>query len=198
MQKSGIVGLIFIGHSFLIAHTAFCGATNTTATLLTSASIPSALTLNVTIIDPVTQAAVPTMDFGELERAGEEFRSAKFFKVLLEVDTVGDPLSLTQVGSALTRAGGSETIPSGAYIADPTYNEAENSGKPQATGSQLGTRQSVVGTNEIYSDPNGAKRTLTIFYHLSGDPATGGAEVIPLDQKSGSYSGSIQFTLTST
>ena len=172
-------------------------AISTNATLLTSANVPSALTLNVTIIDQTTQSAVPTMDFGDLERVGDEFRSLKLFKVLLEVDTVGDALHVTQIGTPLTRAGGSETIPNGAYISDPKYIDTDNAGKGQPPGSHLDVTQSVVGTRELYSDPAGLRRTLSIFYRLSGDPATGGTQLIPLDQKSGSYSGSIQFTLTS-
>lgn len=198
MTRREIYGSLFMFVvSLLASPEAGAGAISTNATLLTSATVPSALTLNVTVIDQVTQSAVPTMDFGDLERVGDEFRSGKLFKVLLEVDTVGDPLHVTQVGSALTRVGGSETIPNGAYIADPTYNEADNDGKPQPPSSHLDVRQTVVGTHEIYSDTAGSKRTLAIFYRLSGDPVTGGTAIIPLDQKSGAYSGTIQFTLIS-
>ena len=172
-------------------------ATTTSTTVLTSATVPSALTLNVTIIDELDQAVVPTMDFGALERVNDEFRSSKFFKVLLEVDTVGSPLHVTQIGSPLTRSGGSETMPNGAYIVEPTYSEADNDGKPKPTGAFIGARQTAVDTQEIYSDPAGSRRSITLFFRLSGDPSTGGTQIIPLDQKSGAYSGTIQFTLTS-
>ena len=197
-NKILVAGVFFLQVFSFYSPEGRTATSSSTGAVTISASVPSALTLNLTIIDPLTQSAVPTMDFNELERVGEEFRAAKFFKVFLEVDTVGDPLTLTQVGTPITRTGGSETIPSGAYVVDPTYSEADNNGKAQAPGSQLAARQSVVGTHEIYNDPNGAKRTLTIFYYLSGDPATGGTQIIPLDQKSGAYSGSIQFTLTSS
>ena len=197
MNKTVFAGLLLL-LGFSVASSESRAGSATTGAVTIAAVVPPALTLNVTIIDQVTQAAVPTMDFGELERTGDEFRAAKFFKVFLEVDTVGDPLNLTQIGTPLTRSGGSETIPNGAYIAEPTYNETDNGGKPQPPGAHLDIRRTVVGTHEIYTDPAGSKRTLSIFYRLSGDPATGGTQIIPLDQKSGAYSGTIQFTLTSS
>ena len=172
-------------------------ASTSTGAVSISASIPSGITLNVTILDQLTQTAKPTLDFGELVRVGNEFRSETFFKVLVEVDTVGSSFHLVQVGTPLVRNGGSETMPSGAYIVEPIYQDTQNDGKPQPTGSTIGKRQSVVGTQELYTDPTGSKRVLTAIYHLSGDPITGGKEIIPLDQKSGSYSGTIQYTLTS-
>lgn len=195
--KIAFSGTLVLLAGFLLNPAGNAASSTSSGAVNIAASIPSGLTLNVTIVDQVTQSVVPTMNFGELERVGDEFRAAKFFKVLLEVDTVGDPLHVTQVGSALARAGGSETIPSGAYIAEPTYSESDNEGKPQPAGANLDARRSVVGTNEIYSDTSGAKRFISVFYRLSGDPATGGTAAIPLDQKSGSYSGMIQYTLTS-
>jgi len=197
-QRRGFYGLVFfLGLSLLVPKETAASVTKNVS-VLTSATVPAALTLNVTIIDQTTNSAVPTMDFGELQRVGDEFRSATYFKVLLKVDTVGDPLNVTQIGSPLTRAGGVETIPSGAYIAEPTYSDTDNGGKSQPAGSHLDIRRTVAGTHDIYSDSSGSKRFISIFYRLSGDPATGGTEVIPLDQKSGAYSGTVQFTLTSS
>lgn len=198
----GNIRAVFFGFFFLLGFLspvpkeAVAGVT-TNAVLLTSATVPSNLTLNLEIIDETTQAAVPTMNFGDLERVGNEFRSTKLFRILLNVDTVGDPLVVTQIGSPLVRTGGFEIIPSGAYIVEPTYSEEDNNGKTLPGTAIVGARTSVVGTHETYSDTAGSKRTVSIFYRLSGDPATGGTEIIPLDQKSGAYTGTVQFTLVS-
>ena len=164
--------------------------------IIVAAEIPSGLTLELTIIDQLSGAAVPSLDFGDLVRVGDEFRSSKFFKVFLKVNSVGDSFELTQNGTALTRAGGAETLPSGAYIVKPIYEAADNNGTAQPSGAAIGNTGTAVGNKILYTDPTGTGGVVTLTYTLSGDPNTGATEKILLNQKSGAYAGTVQFTLT--
>lgn len=175
-----------------------CADTVSGGPIHVSASIPTGLTLEMKIVDQVNGSQMPSLDFGELVRTGEEFRAARFFKVFLNENAAGDPFTLTQIGTPLTRNGGSETIPNGAFIVQPAYAEADNSGNAQPAGSTIGSIGTAVGTRTLFTDATGSSRVITLIYTLSGDPNTGATEVIPLSQKSGSYSGTIQFTLTTT
>ncbi len=189
--------LIFIFFLFLAAPIRLAEAASAThGPINVGADIPSGLTLELTIIDQLSGAVVPSLDFGDLIRVGDEFRSSKFFKVLLEVNSVGDPFELTQNGTPLARAGGSETLPPGAYMVQPSFVPADNSGATQPSGSSIGTASSAVGNKLLFSDPSGTGGVLTLVYTLSGDPNTGATEKIFLNQKSGSYAGTVQFTLT--
>ena len=161
-----------------------------------SAVVPAGLMLELTIIDQLTNAEVPSMDFGELVRNGDEFRAARFFKVLLNTNVAGESYQLTQNATPLTRNGGAETIPEGAFIVKPAYVETDNFGLTLPIGSSVGAVASAIGTRPLFSDPTGSSRVLSLTYTLSGDPNTGATEVIALSQKSGSYSGTVQFTLT--
>ena len=161
-----------------------------------SASVPSGLALDLKIVDQVSAAQVPSMDFGELVRMNSEFRAGTFFKVYLTANAAGNSFVLTQTGTSLTRNGGPETIPNGAYIVKPEYVDSDNSGAAQPVSSTVGNRGSATGTRTLYTDPTGSSRIITLTYTLSGDPNTGATEIIPLSQKSGSYSGTVQFTLT--
>ena len=164
--------------------------------IIVSASVPQGLTLELEIVDQLSGAQRPSLDFEELIRVGNELRSARFFKVFLKVNAAGDPMELTQIGTPLTRNSGPEAIPNGAYIVKPEYIEADNAGATQPTGSTLGAIGTAVGARLLFSDPAGSSRVITAIYTLSGDPNTGATDVIPLSQKGGSYSGTIQFTLT--
>ena len=190
--------------AFLIASffTTFIFLTGVHATLISSepihvsASIPSGLTLEFRIVDQVNGSQVPSLDFGDLVRTSDEFRAARFFKVYLTANAASDSFTLTQVGTLLARTGGSETIPTGAFIVKPEYVESDNAGAAQPIGSTVGARNSAVGTRTLYTDPTGSSRILTLTYTLSGDPNTGATEIIPLSQKSGPYTSTVQFTLT--
>ena len=177
------------------ANTAFAD-TSASGPLDVKASIPAGLTLEATVIDQLINAVVPSLDFSELVRVGNEFRSKTFFKVYLRINSVGDPCTLSQNGTDLVRQSGAEIMPRGAYTVLPEYIEGDNSGQPQPPGSSLGVRGTVVGPRLLYTDPTGSDRVITSTYTLTGDPNTGATEVITLDQKSGNYSGTVQFTLT--
>ena len=189
--------LIFALFLFLAAPVRVAEAASATqGPINVAADIPSGLTLELTIIDQLSGAVAPSLDFGDLVRVGDEFRSSKFFKVLLKVNSVGDPFELTQNGTPLTRTGGSETLPSGAYMVQPSFVPGDNSGAAQPSGSSIGTAGTAVGNKLLFSDPSGTGGVLTLSYTLSGDPNTGATEKILLNQKSGAYAGTVQFTLT--
>ena len=163
-----------------------------------SATVPSGITLELTIVDQLTGSQMPSLDFGELVRIGDEFRAATFFKIFVKANAAGDPYELVQIGTPLTRSGGTETVPGGSYIVKPEYIESDNLGAAQPLGSAVGARGTTVGARTLFTDPTGSSRILTLTYTLSGDPNTGATELISLDQKSGAYTGTIQFTLTTT
>ena len=161
-----------------------------------SAEIPSELMLEMRIVDQLTKGQVPSMDFGELQRTGDEFRAKTYFNVYLTVNSVGVSSELTQVGTLLTRVSGNETMPSGAYMMKPFYEESQNNGLAIPVGARVAAAGRVAETRSVYSDTNGESRTITVSYTLTGDPQTAATQVIPISQKSGSYSGTITFTLT--
>lgn len=166
------------------------------AAITAKASINSSLTLDVVVEDQLSSAITPSLDFGNLIRVNDEFRSQTFYKVYLTINSVGDPCELSQLGTFLSRTGGGEIIPSGVYIVKPEYDAGQNSSKAQPAGSQVGSRGTAVGTRVLFTDPTGSDRTITATYTLSGDSNLGATETIPLSQKSGSYNGTIQYTLT--
>ncbi len=166
-----------------------------------SARVPSALTLNIRIIDEYNNKEKPSIDFGELERIGDEFRAKVTYKVLIDVNANGDGYEVRQLGSQLIRNGGSEAIPNNTYICRPLYQESENiysdptdAGLPPTA--KVGEWGTTIGDKLLFDNPGGKRRTITTRYTLSGDPNTGASDIIPISQKSGSYSGTIQFTLT--
>ena len=181
---------VFLTASSARAISADSGAINVSAT------VPSGLTLEMRIVDQKDNAERPSLNFGELLRTDDDFRAPTFYKVFLTVSGAGDPFELTQTGTLLTRNDGAQTLPPGAYFVKPLYEESSNSGVELPLGSQVGRTGSAVGSRVLYTDPTGSFRVITAVYTLTGDPATEATERIPLSQKSGIYSGTIQFTLT--
>ena len=183
----------------LLAFPAVTTATNITAgPINVSAEIPSGLALELTIIDQLTGAIVPSMDFGELARFNDEYRATRFFDVLLKVNTAGNAYELTQLSTPLTLTSGSETIPNGAFFVKPFYDAADNAGNALPTGATLGVAGSAVTTQSVYKDPTGSARIVRLQYTLTGDPMTGATQPILVGQKSGSYRATVLYTLTTT
>ncbi len=187
--------LFFLALSFTIGARA---ANLTAGPLNVSAEIPSGLALQLTIIDQLTGAQVPSLDFGELSRVQDEYRAQRFFNVLLKINTAGNPYALTQLSTPLTRTGGSEALPDGAFYVKPIYDSDDNAGLLPPSGSSLGVAGSAVGSRPLFNDPTGSTITVRLRYTLSGDPITGATQAIPLSQKSGAYAATVQFTLTTT
>jgi hypothetical protein len=170
----------------------------TAGPVIVAAEIPSGLALKLTVVDQLTGSAVPSLDFGILARSENDYRAERFFNVLLNVNTAGSAYELTQISTPLTRTGGSETIPSGAFFVKPIYESEDNAGLSLPLGANLGVAGSAVGSRLLFSDPTGSARSFRSRYTLSGDPITGATETIPLSQKSGAYAATVQFTLTVT
>ncbi|MBI4353499.1 MAG: hypothetical protein HY593_06225 [Candidatus Omnitrophica bacterium] len=161
-----------------------------------SATVSSSLSLNVKVVDQATNQEVSSLDFGQLKEEKTQSLAQTSFKVLIKVGPGNGSLQLTQTGTPLTHEAGSAVIPEGAFAVKPTYDAADNSGASQPEGSTVGAAGTAVGTRTLYSDPTGSERVVTLLYTLSGDPSAGAAEVIPAEQKSGAYSGAVQFTVT--
>ena len=192
MSKASSNSKIISGAFFLLCAALYFApgaraATLTAGPINVSAEIPSGLALELTIIDQLTGSKVPSMDFGELSRFNDEYRATRFFNILLKVNTAGNSYELAQLSTPLTRSGGSETIPNGAFFVKPLYEAADNSGNVLPGGSVLGVPGTAVATQPVFKDPTGSARTVRLQYTLTGDPVTGATQNIPLGQKSGSY-----------
>jgi hypothetical protein len=191
-----VLGALFVS---MLAFAALARAASISAgPVSVFAEIPSGLVMELTIIDQLTGATVPSMDFGELSQVDDEYRATRFFNVLLKISTAGNSYELTQLSTPLTRSGGTETIPNGAFFVKPFYEEADNAGFAFPSGASLGPAGTAVATQAVFKDPTGSGRTVRLQYTLTGDPATGATQNIPFGQKSGSYAATVQFTLTTT
>lgn len=163
-----------------------------------SADIPSGFSMQLTIVDQLTGATVPSMDFGELSRVNDEYRATRFFHVFLKINTAGNGYELTQLSTPLTRSGSADTLPNGAFFVKPFFESADNGGVSAPAGATLGAVGTAVATQLIFKDPTGSTGVVRLRYTLTGDPALGATQVIPVGQKSGSYAATVQFTLTTT
>lgn len=191
-QTITAVLVLILAAPFLYAASISKGPVNVKAT------VPSGITLQMRIVDQLTGAEVPSMDFGDLGQVNEEYRAAHFFKVYLTVNAGSTSFDLTQNATDLLRSGGAEVIPSGAYMMKPEYIESDNDNLPKPPSAAPGQRTTAVGNHLLFRDPTGLTRVVTTTYTLSGDPATGATSIITLGQKSGSYNGTVQYTLTTS
>ena len=158
-----------------------------------SAEVQSSVTLQLTVVDQQTGAEVSSLDFGELNRVGNQFLATKVFKVEARILTSGRPYELVQTSTPLARVGGSEVIPPTAFVSKPFYDASYNAGAALSPGARLGSSAPVGGSQRVLADPTGTAQSVHILYSLSTDPT---APAIPLNQKSGAYTGTVQYTLT--
>jgi hypothetical protein len=183
--------------SIFLFTTATAHASSTSAPqIYISADIATELTLELIAMDENTHTTMSSLDFGQLLRTDTDLRSSKVCKVLLKVSGTGVPLELVQIASDLAVRGNTDVIPKGAFMMRPAYLAADNGGVGMPPGSQVAGASSVYGRQLLYRDPTGSSRIISVFYTLSGDPSTGASASIPLEQKTGDYSGNIQYTLT--
>ena len=169
-----------------------------------SASVQSALNLQVTITETVngTQSSTPlsAMNFGQLtanQFGGMDPASGRFFTVYLTGQTQTLPYVISQTGAALSN--GATTLPTGAQFVVPVYNPSDNGNATLPAGAVLGTNGTWVATNKTLYDSentNAQARTIQAQYYLRGDPALGAGNFIPSSQASGNYTGQITYTIT--
>ena len=177
-----VVALLFTGRD-----TRAAGAS--LGPLTTVAVVPSTLSLDMTILDAAGSQA-SSLDFGQLSRTADTFGSNRLFRVVLSVSGQGVSYEIRQDVSPFTRNGGNEAIPEAAFLVRPLYLESENSGLSIPSGAQLAPEGPASGTRTLFSDPTGSSRTISLAYSM--------ASGVPFGLPSGSYTGTLQFTLVST
>ncbi len=176
----------------------FCEAAGLNADpIQTTASVSNQLTLNVRIFDGASGAEIPSLDFGELQISGDELKSNRYFKVLLQASAQGESYEITHQASDFVRSGGTETIPAGALAVEPYYSAAENGGAAIPLGAKIASSGPAKNVPVVFSDPSGSSRVISMLYTLSSKTA-GSTEKIPVNQRSGAYSGTIRYTLTTS
>lgn len=173
-------------------------AATQSATVSVSAQIQSALTFDVKLysVNPTTfaETATASMAFGELKKNGfGGLDAAQYFKVYLTANSQGLPYTITQNGTTVSN--GTATLPNNACKVTPSYESGSNGGA--ALVGTVGTAGTWVGNRTLYtSNSSGAVRTINAYYGLVGDPAQGAGNFVPENQASGTYSGTVVFTVT--
>lgn len=161
-------------------------------------------------------AEVQSMDFGTLveKTFTDPNNPAKVYKSLrsdttgstgtaailawITANTHGNPYVVSQSGTALTNGG--NMIPAGCCTVVPVYNATDNGGAAQPGGSKVGDKGTwVMPDKPLYTSESGSAqmRTISCFYSITDDPATGATAACPIGQPVGIYSGTVTFTVTS-
>ena len=177
-------------------------AATTSSQVTASASVQSAFALDMVIVqnDAGATSNVSALNFGQLANNGAGgLTSTRFFTVYLSAKTQTQPYNILQTGQSMTN--GTVTLPNNAQRVTPVYVPVDNGGATLPTGAAIGTQGTWVVTNKIIYDSENSlaqDRTVQAVYGLIGDSALGAGNFIPSNQPSGSYSGNITFTLTTT
>ena len=178
-------------------------AVTDTAAINVSASVASNfdLTLNIfefendTIGPSATQMSFGTLaDFSPAVGTLNSVNSGTAAFVVFATAVANDaalttPYTITLTGTAMTRTGGSETLPNASLRFTPVYNTADNGGV--ANDGTLGSATSWVGTNvPVYtSAASRPTRTVQVYHAITN---------VPTSQTSGAYTGTITYTLTAS
>jgi hypothetical protein len=204
MKKITLFAMLLVAMSMFVSPVAMA-ATASTPTITTSASVPSALTLGVTLRkNDSAGAIITTMDFGNLVDIGTgTLRSSPTgttgtgaVAAFITANSQGLPYTITSTGTALSN--GTTTLPSGALTVVPGYAAADNGGAALPTGAVVGSAGSWVGTRTLYTSESGtaAIRTIQAGYSVTDSPAAGSTAVVPLNQAAGTYNGTVVITVT--
>ena len=181
-------------------------ASTSTAPITTSATVLSALTLNVTLRkNSSTGAVITAMDFGTLNNslATGTLRSTTTGSTgtgnataMISANSQSLPYTITQSGTVLSN--GSTTLPNGALTVVPVYASADNGGASLPAGAVLGTAGTWIGSRTLYTSEAGpaAIRTIQAVYSVTDDPAAGSTAGVPLNQAPGTYTGTVTITVT--
>ena len=181
-------------------------ATVSSSPVPVSASVDGALSMTMTMKkNDFNGATVTSMDFGRLVDIGTgTLRSSSTsttgtgaVDVFLSANSHGLPYTITQTGTALSN--GSVNLPAGACVVTPVYAAPDNGGASMPPGAVLGPKESWVANNKVlYTSESGtaAMRTIEAFYSITDDPAAGSTASVPPNQPSGTYTGTVTFTVT--
>lgn len=192
----------------LTASPAMAVSTSTTPTQIT-ATVDQVLALDVKIFERQGSSnvgPVTAMNHGTLVRSTNATTGAanalrgKEFRIFAGMNTSGRQYQLTQTHAGLSS--GTNTLPNAMVVAGAVAS-SDGSGTDNITGDILTTARSARGTDVVIytSNSQGQAATAEIVYGLSGGNADGSApfagwQPIPPDQASGTYSGTVTFTLT--
>lgn len=173
-------------------------ATVTAPTINVTLSVLDAFQLIVDVRreNPPTFTDVPDtqMAFGNLIVGGGTLVAAEGRVAFINViSNAGTQYTLNANGTALTRVGGTETIPNGAYVSNVNKSDVTKPGtvnRPQGTG---------VGSFVIFtSDATGSQTQLEDHRTIANDPALGvpAGVFVPQSQRQGDYAGTLIYSAT--
>lgn len=205
-MKKLIAVLVLIA---IAGSTSICPAA-TTASVGVQATVPQQLELTSWIryaapgVDPYGTGSgdATSLDFGTLTFDDEYgvWTAGKYFTVFLLATSSGRPYRIQQTNTGF--AAGSTNL-SNSLIMTPDYQEGDEivSGTEQGSmpsGDSIGSKTLALGTNKvIYNGNSGLTRIVRAYYGLatgeSGEPS--GSEPITGDQVSGTYSGTVTFSV---
>ncbi len=153
------------------------------------AVVQGQLSLDMTLLD-ASGSPASSLDFGPLSKSTDTFGSNRLFRVILRVNSQGVSYQIRQDTSPFTRSGGNEMIPNDAFLVKPLYSESENFGLSIPPGAELAAEGPAFGSRAIFKDPSGSSRSISLVYSMENG--------VPSDLPSGSYTGTLQFTLVTT
>lgn len=172
--------------------------TSTTTPILTIAEVPTSFTINLSVQDAATGQSLPNMDFGKLSQDNSALVPERQLKVLASVNAAGMPYDLSQNSSSLVRQQGMEEISNDALVVRPVYEESVNGGQNLPAGAKVAAVGTGSTVRNLYTDPTGQPRVISIYYSIAGENSqVAQSKPLSSDQRSGSYTGQVQFTLTS-
>jgi len=204
--KKLIVILVLIS---LVGSANICSA-GTTASVGVQATVPQQLELSSWIryappgVDPYGSGSgdATSLDFGTLvfDDTYNLWTASKYFTVFLLATSSGRPYRIEQTNTGF--ALGSTTLDNN-LIVTPDYQSGDEivSGTSQGaipSGDSFGTKSLALGTNKvIYNGTSGLARIARAYYGLAtGEPGEpSGAEPITGDQVSGTYAGTVTFSV---
>ena len=205
-MKKLIATLVLIS---IVSSVSICPAA-TTASVGVQATVPQQLELSSWIryappgVDPYGTGSgdATSLDFGTLafDDTYNIWTASKYFTVFLRATSSGRPYRIEQTNTGFVL--GSTTLNNN-LIVTPDYQSADEivSGTAQGaipSGDSYGAKDLALGTNKvIYNGTAGLARIARAYYGLAtgetGEPS--GAEPITGDQISGTYAGTITFSV---
>ncbi|PIU39886.1 MAG: hypothetical protein COT00_04600 [Candidatus Omnitrophica bacterium CG07_land_8_20_14_0_80_50_8] len=146
---------------------------------------------------------VTQMNFGTLQEftnpstGGKTLRSAVGFLVMLYPQGTTAPYHLDCSGAALTGLGG-VTLPPGACAVKAGYSASDQcAGCDVGVGTVNPSGGTWIPGYRIYdSDARGYYQAIQAHLAITDDPSAGASGAVKIDQPSGSYNGTVTFTLT--
>ncbi len=131
--------------------------------------------------------------FGNLVVSGGTLVAAEGRVAFINViNTAGTQYTVSSnIATPLTRTGGTETIPNGAFVLN--VNETT----PANPGTATDPANTAVGNFTIFtSDAPGSESQVEAHYTITNDPALGATSFVPQNQRSGTYTTTLVISAT--